>query len=260
MPRLHLFEFEDQKWFPNVIREGMMDYLRHMIGWMQFYKPAAPLIKNFLIETKNNQIIELCAGAGGGVIRMKGYLNELNCHPKIILTDLYPNLKAYESLKKIAPEQIDFITHSVNALNPAIEDKGVLMFFSSFHHFKPEQAKQILMNAAITKTPIAIFDSGTTGWMNIFAVVFLQPFSFVFLTPFFTPFSWSRLFFTYIIPLIPICTIWDGSVSVLRFYSIKEMKMLTECAEAKNYKWEIGMKKNPLKIPVNYILGFPTSK
>ncbi len=75
--RIHLFEFEDQKWFPHVIREGMMDYLRHMISWMQFYKPAAPLIKDLLKETGSNQIIELCAGAGGGVMEMKSYLNEL---------------------------------------------------------------------------------------------------------------------------------------------------------------------------------------
>ncbi|MCY7408736.1 MAG: hypothetical protein LH473_00550, partial [Chitinophagales bacterium] len=192
--RLHLFEFEDQKWFPHVVRQGMMDYLRHMISWMHFYKPAAPLIKDLLNETGSNQIIELCAGAGGGVIKMKSYLKELDCHPKIFLSDLYPNIKTYESLHEESKGAINFIPESVNALDANEKYKGVRVMFSAFHHFKPQQAKAILKDAAEKKIPIAIFDAGTTNWLNILLVVCLQPFSFFFLTPFFKPFSRSRIF------------------------------------------------------------------
>jgi len=46
--RIHLFEFEDLPWFPGVIREGMVDYLRFILGNINFYKPIVPLIKEGL--------------------------------------------------------------------------------------------------------------------------------------------------------------------------------------------------------------------
>ena len=97
--------------------------------------------------------------------------------------------------------------------------------FTAFHHFMPEEAKKILNDAAEKKVSIAIFDSGKV-LPTIFLLPLLEPITFFFLTPFFKPFRWSRLVFTYLIPLIPICTIWDGCISVLRLYSMKDMKQL----------------------------------
>ena len=64
--RLHLFEFEDQPWFPDVLRAGQMDYLRFMISGLGIYRPVAPLLANGLQQTSQNQLLELGAGAGGG--------------------------------------------------------------------------------------------------------------------------------------------------------------------------------------------------
>ena len=33
LPRLHLFEFEDQRWFPAVVRRCMTDYLTFARQW-----------------------------------------------------------------------------------------------------------------------------------------------------------------------------------------------------------------------------------
>ena len=125
MPRLHLFEFEDQPWFPQIIREGMMDFLRHGISWTNFYEPAAPLIKQTIESAVETSLIELCAGGGGGVLKMVSYLDSINCRPKFMLTDLYPNISVYESLKLQSNGKIDFITYPVDALNVPEEIKGM---------------------------------------------------------------------------------------------------------------------------------------
>ncbi|MEO5675413.1 MAG: hypothetical protein ABIQ74_12280 [Chitinophagales bacterium] len=254
--RIHLFEFEDQHWFPQVIREGMMDYLRHMISWLKFYKPCAPLIKQILEQTSGTLIVDLCAGGGGGILKMKKYLDELNCHPEIFLSDLYPNVKTYEALKLSTGGKIDFITTPVNALDVPSDLNAMRIIFSAFHHFKPAQARKILHDAAIKNVSIGIFDSGTTGWWNILLLILLQPLSFLLLTPFFRPFRWSRLFFTYLIPLIPLCTLWDGSVSILRFYSEKEMKQLVSETGNEKYQWNTGHVRNRIGVRVNYIIGY----
>jgi hypothetical protein len=104
--------------------------------------------------------------------------------------------------------------------------------------------------------PIVIFDA-RKNLFYIFLVILLEPASFFFLTPFFKPFRWSRLLFTYIIPLIPLCTMWDGCVSVLRFYSMKEMERLTSEVSFRGYQWSVGQEKNSVIASFNYIIGVP---
>ncbi|HUM47912.1 MAG TPA: hypothetical protein PLD84_13355 [Chitinophagales bacterium] len=258
MPHLHLFEFEDQPWFPQVIREGMMDFLRYGISMTNFYEPIAPLIKDTLVFSGENKVIELCAGGGGGVLKLMKYLKALDCEPKIVLSDLYPNSNTWERLKGETNGKIDFIAKSVNALNVPESIKGMRLLFSSFHHFKPEQAKEILVDAARKNESIGIFDAGTKSIFTIiFGVILLQPIVFFFLTPFIKPFRWSRLLFTYLIPLIPLCTLWDGSVSVLRFYTVDDLNKLTQQLKADHYIWKVGQVKNRLGIKVNYVIGHP---
>lgn len=258
MPRLHLFEFEDLPWFPQVIREGMMDFLRYGISLTNFYEPAAPLIKSTMENTGSTRLVELCAGGGGGILNMISYLQDIDCHPKIILTDLFPNTAVYEALKKETGGKIDFIAYPVDALKVPAEITGMRLSFSSFHHFRPEDAKGILADAASKKIAIGIFDAGNKSIATILiGVLLLQPIAFLLLTPFFKPFRWSRLFFTYIVPLIPLCTLWDGSVSVLRFYSVKALHQLTREVASDDYLWKTGQVKNRWGLKVNYVIGQP---
>ena len=87
-PRLHLFEFEDLDWFPQVIRMGMMDFLRHLISWLNFYGPVAPVIKDTLERSGEQKLLELCAGGGGGVMKLRENLQRPDNAPLILLIDL----------------------------------------------------------------------------------------------------------------------------------------------------------------------------
>jgi hypothetical protein len=254
---MHLFEFEDLPWFPQAIREGMMDFLKYGITWLNFYEPVAPLIKEMLNETGETNLIELCAGGGGGVIKLLENLHELDSNPKIILTDLYPNIETYEKIRNISAGEINFIPHPVNALDVPASLAGMRILFSSIHHFQPSEVKTILLDATNKGIPIGIFDAGTKSPLTILGILLLQPVAFFFLTPFFKPFRWSRLFFTYILPLIPLCTMWDGCVSVVRFYTVPQLKNFVGQAESNHYIWEVGQRKNKFGAKVNFIIGRP---
>jgi hypothetical protein len=257
LPRAFLFEFEDLKWFPQVIREGMMDYLRLMIGWTDFYQPCAPIIKEVLSSSRSNRLVELCAGGGGGITKMLKYLAAMECRPSVMLTDLYPNISRRAELKMQSP-QLSFKPEPVNALNVPEDCSGVRTMFSALHHFKPQQVKALLADAMSKNESVAFFDAGTTSVFNILSVVLLEPISFLLLTPLFRPFRWSRLFFTYVVPLIILCTIWDGSISVLRFYTRRELEDIVTGLSGNNYIWKVGRVKNKLGIPVHYITGHPS--
>jgi hypothetical protein len=86
----------------------------------------------------------------------------------------------------------------------------------------------------------------------------LVPLAVVVSTPFIRPFRWSRLFWTCLIPLVPIVALFDGLVSCLRTYNVEELRDLIASLDTSNYHWDIGTVKSKMTpIPINYLIGVP---
>ncbi|UWX54213.1 hypothetical protein NYZ99_14735 [Maribacter litopenaei] len=71
MGRIHLFEFEDQKWFPSFLRNYGTDFLQFLSNTVKMYKPIIPVLKRGLEKSGTHQIIDLGSGGGGGLISVK---------------------------------------------------------------------------------------------------------------------------------------------------------------------------------------------
>lgn len=253
MKRVHLFEFEDQKWFPKFLRNYMTDFLQYLSNKAQIYKPIIPIIKKALNKSRTNQIIDLGSGGGGGLIWLNSELKKDIPNLKIILTDYYPNISAFKFTKEKA-DNIEYIEHSIDARNVPERLRGLRTQFLSLHHFKPNDAKLILQNAIDTNSSIAIFEGQERSFQSILAMLF-SPISVLITTPFIRPFKFGRIIFTYLIPLVPLFILWDGIVSSLRTYSLREMNELVDDLEGHElYNWEIERVKNGLGVVV-YLLG-----
>ena len=134
---------------------------------------------------------------------------------------------------------------------------GLRTQFLSLHHFKPHDAKQILQNAVDANQPIGIFEAQERSVLSILAMLF-SPITLLLVTPFIRPFRFGRIIFTYLIPIMPIFVLWDGVISSLRTYSVKEMNTLVDSLEgADKFDWEIKRIKSGPSV-VLYLLG--TSK
>lgn len=257
--RLHIFEFEDLPWFPHVLRQGQTDYLHFVISIAQAYKPAAPMVKEILDVTGDTQIVDLCSGGGGGVDMFLKNLIELTGKKiTIILSDKYPNIPAFERMKNESNGNIDFIKESVDIKNAQLDIKGMRTLFSAFHHFKPEDAKSILRNAVKDNVPIAIFEGADKNILSFLGILLITPLIFLIFTPFIKPFKLSRIFFTYIIPLIPLTTVWDGLVSILRMYPPREMQKMAMEVDSPGYRWKSGKVSGKLGNAVLYLTGYPS--
>lgn len=255
--RLQLFEFEDYDWFPDVIRHGQTDYLHFMISRMNVYKPAAEPVKELIDKTGIAEIQDMCSGGGGGLNTFRDELEkQTGKQIKITLSDKYPNTGAFEEIKKITGGKIDYINSPVDVLNNNTGKEKIITIFSAFHHFKPADAKKIILDAVNNKIPIAIFEGAEKNIKNFLGILVLTPLIFLLITPFIKPFRLSRILLTYILPLIPIATTWDGIVSVLRMYSTEElMNMAKECSSNK-YIWKTGVLKNKLGTGITYLTGY----
>ncbi|WP_375323625.1 hypothetical protein [Flagellimonas sp. GZD32] len=253
MGRLLLFEFEDQKWFPSFLRNYGTDFLQFLSNKTKMYKPIVHIILKGLENSGTHQIIDLGSGGGGGLLWLNSELKKQVSDLKITLTDFYPNLSAFEHTKS-QTNNFEYIATPVDARNVPQDLKGLRTQFLSFHHFKPEDAKQILQNAVDSNSSIAIFEAQERSFPSILAMLF-SPLSVLLTTPFIRPFKWGRILFTYFIPIVPLFVLWDGVVSSLRTYSVKEMQELVDSLTGKeNFNWEIGKVKSGPGV-ILYLLG-----
>lgn len=236
----------------------MLDFLRFMISKLNAYEAAVPWLKVLLQKTGQQHITDLCSGAGGGIAVVQEALSrEMGKPVSITLSDLYPNLDTYRFLQEQTAGKIDFISEPVNAMDVTEDIKGVRTIFSSFHHFNPTQAKAILQDAAGKRKAIGIFEGADKSWLELLMLWFIFPFLILLVTPFIRPFKLSRLFFTYIIPLIPAGILWDGTVSLLRIYTPEILLKMTQDISAENYTWQAGKTGSRLGKKVIYLIGYP---
>jgi hypothetical protein len=247
--RLHLFEFEDLYWFPAVIRRGMTDYLRFVMETLGAYKPAVPVLLEALEASPVRKITDLCSGAGGGMLGIAEALKV-----PVILTDKYPNLPAFRDLSSKNP-CIGYRMEPVDALDLPGDVSGVLTVFTAFHHFKPEQADRLLKSAVRQKMPVCIFEGAGRSLAGALSMIIVIPILALAAGPFIRPVSVSRLIFTYFIPLIPLCTLWDGFASFLKLYKPEELLRMT--VSYPGYRWRAGTLKHRLGFRLVYLSGIP---
>ncbi len=257
MKRYRFFEFEDYPWFPEALRTGMLDYLRFLIRLLRVYQSITPILLEVLEKTGEKQVIDLGSGGGGPIQQVQQNLNFNNQPVTFILTDKFPNLDTWLYLREKTKGGIDFYPAAVDAENVPVELRGVRTLFSAAHHFRPEQIKAILQAAVNQKQAICFFDGGDKNWFFLLGSLIVHPVVFFFCTPFLRPFKISRIIFTYLIPLIPLTTIWDGCVSILRLYQPNELLQIAQSIQTKNYTWKAGKTRNNLGLHVTYLIGYP---
>ncbi len=251
MRRLHLFELEDQDWMPVVVRDGVTDYLRTAIQLADSYGPMISLLADALKKSGAERVTDVCAGGGGPWRTLLPALRTNGWNGTVTLTDRFPNGGAMAQL----PEGATYFPEPVDALAVPTELIGFRTLFTSFHHFPPEAARAILADAAAKKVPIALFELTKRSPLYILAML-LSTVTVMLVTPAIRPVTWSRLLFTYFIPLIPFVVTWDGIVSCLRTYTIAELTTMTE-ELSETHKWDVGELKSKGFLPATYLIGLP---
>lgn len=208
------------------------------------------------MSTGNDTIIDIGSGGGGGFLKIAGHLRKSIPHLKVILSDICPNVDAFKKVKAQQPDIFEYIAQPVNAMDVPKHLKGFRTQFLSLHHFRPKDAKAILQNALDSNQAIGIFEAQQRDMKDLVRMIF-SPLTVLLMTPFIKPFKLERIFFTYLIPVLPLSTLWDGIISVLRTYTIRELKqMISELRNSTHFNWDVGIAKGKQNA-ILYLLGTP---
>ena len=258
MKRVQAFEFEDLAWFPALIRDFMTDYLGMAVQVLRLFDPAVDVLATSLSDAGKHRIVDLGAGGGRVWLSLAPALQAKIPGLRICLTDAYPNQHAWDDVVSALPDVLTTDQRPVDAVSVPDDLAGLRTMFLSFHHFLPETAEKILASAVEDCQPVAIFEGQRRDLRHLiqFAV---SPIAVLLMTPAIRPFRLARLLFTYLIPIVPLLVAWDGVVSVLRTYSIDEMRQLASAADPSDrFAWAVGELQSGSSV-VPYMLGVPKS-
>ncbi len=253
MRRVQFIEIHEQPWFPPFLRDGVTDALQFGFNLIRVYAPIAPLLQRALDSTRSRSVVDLCSGGGGPWPDLSRKLHASPPGLHIWLTDKYPNLGALQNVKAASGNHITFYPGPVEAMKVPRELTGFRTRFTSFHHFAPEEARAIVQNAVDAGEGVGIFEVARRAPSTI-ALVFAFILILFACAPWIRPFRWSRLFWTYLVPIIPFVLLFDGVVSCLRTYRPQELRVLVEKLTASEYQWEIGEDSTGYT-PVTYLIG-----
>jgi hypothetical protein len=256
MSRVHLLEIEDQPWCPAPIRDGGTDFLEFTQKVANPFAPIAPKLAEAMKATGTSTVIDLCSGGAGPWEGLSKSLKAEGMEVEVQLTDLHPNEDAFERIERNSEGRIRGVREPVDATNVPSKVRGFRTLFNAFHHFRPDMARSILADAVHRGEGIGIFEGVERTPLAIASIPFMTATQFLF-APFTRPFRWSRLFFTYVIPLIPVLIFWDGVVSCLRVYSPEELRALVAELGDTGYSWDIGRVRSVGPAHVTYLIGIP---
>jgi hypothetical protein len=100
-----------------------------------------------------------------------------------------------------------------------------------------------------------VFD-GTRPRLWLWPLVQGTPLRVLLTTPLIRPFRRSRLFWTYVVPALPLVLLFDEIVSLLRLYSVEDLRDLT--AGLDQYERDIGtVQARPVPLRITYLIGIP---
>jgi hypothetical protein len=249
MPRLHLFEFNDQPWLPEVLRSAETEYLATVIDLTRPFSALVPKLAE-LVDRHGDRIVDLASGGAGPWRKLRDELAAARAgdKPEVTLTDYFPNVRAF------AQTGLHYETDSVDARDVPARLSGIRTMFDAIHHFRPPEARAILADAHRAGAPICVAEVTNRRLPIVLISIIFIPLLVVFVTPFVKPVSGWRLLFTYLVPILPLLIVWDGIISCLRTYKPAELLELTSGLDG--YRWEANELRAKRGI-VTYLIGEP---
>lgn len=229
MRRKQITQFINTKWCPQQIKKLCSEFLSWFVVKVNATKPFIPIIENALTESKINNIINFEFSIGAGIETVKPYLNQ-----HLAITSI--------PLSEINTQQ-----------------RGMYFFVNSFHQLPASSAKKILEKIAKSRNPVVVVEGNNDSLWQLAGMTIFLPVTVILSAPFVKPFRWSRILFTYIIPVLPIIMVIDGCIGLLKLYNPKDLNELTLSIKVPDYKWTTGKKDNGRGGKIIYLTGISTS-
>ncbi|KAF5027624.1 hypothetical protein F66182_250 [Fusarium sp. NRRL 66182] len=268
--------------FPAFLRARVQDGLTRAWLFSTPLQPQSPacLSAKVLIQQLNTSLssytfIDFCAGGGGptpSIARtVNTHLRSRGSDPaRFILTDLHPNVEAWERVAQKNPlltydrTPVDATAAPEHLVRIDDGTRPFRLFNLAFHHFDDDLALAILRDTVETSEGLAIFELQDRSLGSFLAVTLFGISAFL-LAPLFA-FKWrspATFIFSCLLPILPFVLTFDGYISALRTRTPDEVEALLRSCGADTSEWEVKSGSELHLWPcgyVNWIICKPMAK
>lgn len=255
MGRVHLFEFADLGWFPRTLADAGTAYLHVLQEKLDVAKHLAPLVAQAIPQQMDKvHLLDLCSGGGGPAPAIRQVLAQDGREVWLTLSDLKPN-EVYVSESIKASPQVVLHPEPVDATDVPSHLNGVRTVFNAMHHMPRDIAQSMLRDAQDANTPIVVAELSERTIANVLSAPIIA-LMVLLIMPIVRPMRPLWLVLTYLVPILPLTIAWDGWVSHLRTYNLKELRSLTDPLKRDGWQWQVGQTPvGPAKI--TWLIGKP---
>ncbi len=269
MKRVHVLEFEDLSWFPAWLRACMTHNLVILARVLGVGQVLSGLIAEALDRSGRTRIVDLGSGSGGVLPDLLSDLRRrTGGDVSLVLTDKYPSADVLRSIEARDVDGIRYVADPVDATRLETAPEGLKTMVNCFHHMRPGDARAILASAVSQRQPILIYEMGGHQlipfgfWLLGLPIGLILVFaSALVMSAFVRPATPRQLFFTYVIPLVPLFYAWDGQASMARIYRDADLDEILSGLEDVGYTWEKGRGRTERGRKLgSYLLGLPVEE
>lgn len=225
MKRRHFPQFTSTKWFPIFLTQNIHEFMTWFVNKVNAAQPFMPVIEEGLQQADRIVVIDKKCGAG------------------------------FETVDRLIDDNIKRVF--VNAENFTASEEGLYLSVNSFHQFSVDEAKDILKQISQNKQPVVIVEGNNDSLWQVFGMTVIVPFTVLLTAPFVKPFRFERIIFTYLIPVLPFVTFFDGFMALFKLYAPKDLDELTSSIQTEGYNWRSGKMDNGRGGKIIYLIGYP---
>jgi hypothetical protein len=259
MKRRQLVELHDLSWYPEPMREIQTEILSLANISTGFVDAIVEPYLELLEESAAARVFDLCSGASGPVVAMQDALVARGfAVPRLTLSDLYPNLEAWERLRAEGRPWLDFAERPVDATKLPRDVEGELItIVNGLHHFPEEVAWTIIGGAVQRRASIFVAEGFPRDLLR--ATAYLP--SLVEAIPRALASTRGRKLakLAAILTVLPLTGGWDWLVSALRIHEPSEL-LPVAMKVAPHYRWTQGERSFAGWGRAVYLAGTPRSE
>lgn len=259
LPRLRLFELNDSPWAPAPLRDTVIEALSRSLRWGRMMRGLVDPFEAFLAAAGTREVLDIASGAGGPArILVTEIQRAGRVAPRFVLTDLRPQIAAWEEASARFPGVISFEREPVDAtqIPASMSDGRARLIINAFHHLPPDLAASILHDAAARRAPIFLsesFERGPLGFAPMIPAGLLA----LALNPLLSPRDrLAKAWLTWATPLALLGSAWDGLVSTMRVYDRADLEAMV-APFGGDFIWTYGNYAFPLGGRGYYFHGVP---
>jgi len=208
-------ELEDYNWFPPTLRNFQTEYIGYLVSRFHVHEVFIRHLNSLRLPMQTMH--DLCSGSGEPAISI---FHGCDCFDRLILSDKFPHPRA------ISDSRITYSSRSLDVRDMTFEAECTYTMFNAFHHFSDKEKYEIVNKISSCGSSAFFVEILQPRWDYVFKVLFASTVGVVLFSPFVQPFSFLRLFFTYVIPINVLLIAYDGILSVIKSRSVNQYNKL----------------------------------